>query len=368
MTDMDLSTLSDRAWERGRLSLAARLRRLRDKAWMIGQCAVAAGAAWAVATGVFGHPTPFFASIAAVLCLGTSYGQRLRRVVEVSVGCALGIGIADVFRSVAGSGAPQIVFVVAISMTAAILLDAGVLLINQAAVQAIVVITILPPGSNISRVFDALIGGGVALVAATIVPGAPLRHPREQASRVIRELARLLREARASAADIDTELAEDTLARAREIETLLNELRDAAREGLEVVRTSPFRRGQKENVRSIADIVGPLDRAIRNTRVLIRRIVVSARLGESMPPDYLDLLDRIADAEEAIADLLATNQPPYAVQQQLTEIAEATSHVSSPLTLSAAVVLGQTRSLVVDLLELAGVDPAEAGALVPRRD
>ena len=40
---MDLSTLGDRAWERGRLSVAARLRRLRDKAWMIGQCAVAAG-------------------------------------------------------------------------------------------------------------------------------------------------------------------------------------------------------------------------------------------------------------------------------------------------------------------------------------
>jgi uncharacterized membrane protein YgaE (UPF0421/DUF939 family) len=368
MTDVDLSTLSDRAWERGRLSLAARLRRLRDKAWMIGQCAVAAGAAWAVATEIFHHSTPFFASIAAVLCLGTSYGQRLRRVAEVSVGCAVGIGIADVFRTVAGGGAVQIAVVVALAMIAAILLDAGVLLINQAAVQAIVVITILPPGSNISRIFDALIGGGVALIAATVVPGAPLRHPREQAARVIREMARLLREARASAADLDTELAEDTLARAREIETLLNELRDAAREGLEVVRTSPFRRGQKENVRSIAEVVAPLDRAIRNTRVLIRRIVVSARLGETMPPDYLELLDRIADAEDAIADLLAANQPPYRVQEELTAIAEATSRASSPLTLSAAVVLGQIRSLVVDLLELAGVDPAEASTVVPPRE
>ena len=145
---MDLSTLSDRAWARGRLSLAARLRRLRDKAWMIGQCAVAAGLAWGVATKVFHHPTPFFASVAAVLCLGTSYGQRFRRVIEVSVGCAVGIGIADVFSSVAGRGGPQIVVVVALSMTAAILLDAGVLLINQAAVQAIVVTTILPPAAT----------------------------------------------------------------------------------------------------------------------------------------------------------------------------------------------------------------------------
>jgi uncharacterized membrane protein YgaE (UPF0421/DUF939 family) len=364
---VDLSTLSDTAWERGRLSLAARLRRLRDKAWVIGQCAVAAGAAWSVATKLFHHPTPFFASISAVLCLGTSYGQRVRRVAEVSVGCAVGIGVADVFRTVAGGGAVQIAVVVALAMAAAILLDAGVLLVNQAAVQAIVVITILPPGSNLSRVGDALIGGGVALVAATVVPGAPLRHPREQAARVIREMARLLREARESADEADTESAEGTLARVRETEELLNELRDAAREGLEVVRSSPFRRGRKEDVRSISDIVGPLDRALRNTRVLIRRIVVSARLGETMPPDYLDLLDRIAAAEEAIADRLAANQPPYDVQGQLVEIAEATGGASSPLTLSAAVVLGQMRSLVVDLLELAGVDPAEASSAIPSR-
>src|SRR5919199_4357523 len=96
-----VSALGDRAWARGRLSMRARLRRLRSKAWMIGQCALAAGAAWAVATRLFHHPTPFFAAVSAVLCLGTSYGQRLRRVAEVSVGCSVGIGVADLFTHVA---------------------------------------------------------------------------------------------------------------------------------------------------------------------------------------------------------------------------------------------------------------------------
>jgi uncharacterized membrane protein YgaE (UPF0421/DUF939 family) len=367
MIAVDVSTLSDRAWERGRLSAAARLRRLRSKAWMIGQCAIAAGVAWALATEVFDHPTPFFASVAAVLCLGTSYGQRVRRVAEVSVGCAVGIGIADLFNQVSGANGVQITLVVAIAMSAAILLDAGVLFISQAAVQAIVVTTILPPGSNVNRIVDALIGGGVALVAATVVPGAPLRRPREQAALAILEMARLLRAARESAEDADTESAEDTLARARETESLLNELRTAAREGLEVVRSSPFRRRRKDDIRLIADVVGPLDRAMRNTRVLIRRIVVSARLGETMPPDYLDLLDRIADAEDAIADRLAANEAPYPIQDRLLEIGRATSDASLALTLSAAVVLGQMRSLVVDLMELAGIDPAEASAAVPPR-
>lgn len=364
---MDLSTLSDRAWERGRLSVSARLRRLQSKAWVIGQCALAAGLAWVLATTVLGHRTPFFAPVAAVICLGTSYSQRLRRVAEVSVGCSVGIGVADLFTHLAGRGSWQIVAVVAVAMSAAVLLDAGVLLVNQAAVQSLIITTLVPLDGGLSRIEDALIGGAVALVAATVVPNAPLRRPREEAATVIRALARSLRAALESARDIDHEQASDTLDQAREMETLLNDLRAAASEGLEVVRSSPFRRGSKQQVRSITDIVGPVDRAIRNTRVLIRRIVVSARLGETMPPDYLFLLDELAQATDDIADRLGADNPPDTVQPRLTDIALATGDATEPLTLSAAVVLGQIRSLVVDLLELSGRTQHEAVSLVPAR-
>ena len=364
---MDLSTLGDRAWERGRLSVAARLRRLQSKAWMIGQCAISAGVAWVVGRYVFGHTTPFFAPIAAVVCLGTSYGQRLRRVAEVSVGVAVGIATADLFTHLVGHGAWQIALIVCIAMAAAVFLDAGVLFVNQAAVQSIVVATLLPLDGGVSRIVDALIGGTVALVAATIVPGAPLRRPRESAARVTVELARLLRSARESAGHGDQEQASDTLDRARETESSLNELRAAASEGLEVVRSSPFRRRARVHVRSIAQVVEPLDRALRNARVLIRRIEVGTRLEETMPPDYLELLDELADATEMIARELATGGPPVAAQARLTEIADLTGTASEPLTLSAAVVLGQLRSLVVDLLQLAGMSHHESISLVPPR-
>jgi uncharacterized membrane protein YgaE (UPF0421/DUF939 family) len=75
--------------------MGARVARLRSKAWQIGQAALAAGAAWFIAKDLLDHPTPFFAPIAAVVCLGTSYGQRLRRVVEVTFGVAIGVFIAD---------------------------------------------------------------------------------------------------------------------------------------------------------------------------------------------------------------------------------------------------------------------------------
>src|SRR4051812_34421673 len=67
------------ALARSRTSLDHRLERWRTKRWQIAQCAVAAGVAWFVAKDLLGHTAPFFAPVAAVVSLGTSYGQRLRR-------------------------------------------------------------------------------------------------------------------------------------------------------------------------------------------------------------------------------------------------------------------------------------------------
>ena len=64
----------DRAWSRGRTSLGTRAERLRSKSFAIVQCSLAAGVAWLIAKDLLGHDTPFFAPIAAVVSLGTSYG------------------------------------------------------------------------------------------------------------------------------------------------------------------------------------------------------------------------------------------------------------------------------------------------------
>ena len=94
----------DRLWARGQISVRARFARLADKRWQVLQCAAAAGIAWLIAADVFGHTTPFFAPVAAVVSLGTSYGQRLRRVAEVTTGVALGVLLADLLAILIGSG------------------------------------------------------------------------------------------------------------------------------------------------------------------------------------------------------------------------------------------------------------------------
>jgi len=44
-----------------------------------------------------GPPAPFFAPVAAIITLGFSFGQRLRRAVEVAIGVAVGVLVGDAF-------------------------------------------------------------------------------------------------------------------------------------------------------------------------------------------------------------------------------------------------------------------------------
>ncbi len=354
------------AFARGRTSLRTRRARLRAKSWQIGQCAVAAGVAWTIATEVFSHPTPFFAPIAAVVSLGTSYGQRLSRVAEVTVGVAIGVFVGDLLTHWLGSGGWQIALIVSLAMTTALLLGQGVLFVNQAAVQAIVVSTLVPtPDAAFIRWTDALIGGGVALVAAAVVPRAPLRRPREQAAVVMRKISLLLRAASQSILDGDVARSLSVLQDARHTDELVVELRAASDEGLSVVRSSPFRRRHRGRVQAMAELVEPLDFALRNTRVLVRRVAVACYRGEPIPASYAALLDDLADSTDDIADELDAGRQASSVRERLVALGRATSRVERTSDLSAEVILAQTRSLIADLLAVSGMDPLAATDQIP---
>jgi uncharacterized membrane protein YgaE (UPF0421/DUF939 family) len=353
---------------RSRTSLRARVGRVRAKAWVIGQCAIAAGIAWWLAADVFGHTLPFFAPIAAVVSLGTTYGQRHRRVLEVTVGVALGVLLGDVVTHLIGSGGPQIALIVACGMSIALLLDAGQLLLIQAAVQGIVVAALAPaPGDAILRWTDALIGGAVALVAATVVPRAPLRKPRDQAAVVVRKIADLLRSGADRLGDGDVELALAALRDARSTDPLIGELRAASEEGLSVVSSSPFRRRHGEQQRQLAELVEPLDVALRNTRVAVRRVAVACYRREPVPASYAALMRDLAGLADRVADELVANRMATRVIDDLIALGHATSQVEHSDDLSAEVILAQVRSIIADLLALCGMDPLEATDSIPLR-
>jgi len=356
----------DEALQRSRLSLGARLSRVRAKGWHIGQAAVAAGVAYWFASDVLGHPTPFFAPIAAVVSLGTSYGQRLRRVAEVTLGVAVGVLIADLLVLVLGSGAWQISLIVLLAMTIALLIDAGGLFVTQAAVQSIVVATLAPTsGQALLRWTDALVGGGVALVAATVVPRAPLRRPRDQAAHVVDTIAVLLRGAARGMREREVQATLDLLADARETEALIEELRAAAAEGLSVVRSSPFRARHRGPLRQLTELVEPLDLALRNTRVIVRRTAVAAYRRSPVPEEYAALCDELATALDEVAAELRADRTPAAVQPHLLRLAADSSRLPRSRELSAEVVLAQLRSIIADLLRMTGMGGLESTDALP---
>ncbi len=360
--------IAPQAARRSRASVRRRVERWRDRVFFIVQCALAAGVAWALARHVVGHQQPFFAPVAAMVCLGFSFGQRLRRVAEVMVGVSVGVGVGDLFVKFFGTGVTQIVFVIALAMSIAVLLGAGTLMTTQAGVQAAIVTTLLPhAGAGFSRWLDAVIGGVVALAAATIAPAAAIRRPRQQASEVLNELAAILIETAEGLRESDEDKVTDALRRARASESLLDELRSAAAEGVAVVRLSPFRRRHRGRVQQIADLVVPLDRAIRNIRVLVRRCAVSVWRDEKMPAEYPMLLERLADGVRLIAESLFEPHADVAAHRVLGELGRRTAVMPIPGSLSGVVVLGQIRSTIVDLLELTGTSYDEARELVPLR-
>lgn len=356
----------DRLWDRSRVSARSRVRRWQSKRWQIGQCAIAAAIAWLIAHDLLGHSTPFFAPVAAVVALGTSYGQRLRRVAEVTVGVAVGVFLADLLVSWIGSGWWQIGLIVALSMSAAFLVDRGQLLVTQAAVQSIVVATLLPdPGAAFTRWTDAVVGGGVALVAATVVPAAPLRRPREQAAVVMRKISALLRGAGEIMQDGEIERGFDLLADARSTDSLIRELQDAADEGLSVVASSPFRVRHRDDLRQMSELVEPLDRALRSTRVLVRQTAIAAYRRQPIPPSYALLALDLAAAAELAAAELGDDRMAIASRVPLLAVGQATGQVERSEILTAEAILAQLRSVVADLLMVSGLDQLESTDALP---
>src|SRR5919202_3338318 len=103
------------------------------------QTAVAACAAWFLSVLILGVNRPTFAPIAAVICLGLAVGERLRRAVELTLGVAFGVVLADLLISLVGVGAVQAGAVVVLAMSLAVFLGGGDLGGKEAAMSALII-------------------------------------------------------------------------------------------------------------------------------------------------------------------------------------------------------------------------------------
>jgi uncharacterized membrane protein YgaE (UPF0421/DUF939 family) len=348
---------------RFRRGVDQRVGALRFALWRILQVCVAAGLAWLIATEVFGHEQPFFAPIAVVLVLGLAIERRGRRAYEVALGVALGIGIADLIVVATGTGAWQLILVVGLAMAAAVLSGGGVLLVNQAAVSAVLVATLATPdvADSVNRFVDALIGGSIALAANALTPVDPVRLVRRHLEPLLARLSGTLIDIADGLEHSSKEEMVAALERARSLDPAVREMMIAVEAGLETISLSPIRRRSRGRVDQLAAAAEPIDLMIRNTRVLARAGVRAVDLDEHVPPLATEAIRDLAAAVRSLDQHLG-GAPRHSATRAaaLKAAASAGAALDETSNLAVSVIIAQVRATATDLLIGLGMSQDEA--------
>ena len=346
-----------------RLTARRALDRLRARAWPILQTAVAAVAAWYLAKLLVSEAQPVFASIAAVIALGATYGQRRERAVELIGGVVLGIGVADLLIAAIGSGPLQLGLLVVLAMSVAVVLGGGPVLVTEAAVSAILIVLIEPANSGFppTRLIEALAGGGVALaIAALAFPLNPILLVARSTQAIFADLGRTLEEVASALEERDGARAQAALEAARNIDEGVRELEESLTLGRETARFSPGRRSSRDEIERYARGIRHIDYAVRNTRVLARHVGRYLGAGGEPPPELADAIRALGYAVWALAAEFDRETPDGREVRLHASgaAARATESFEGNRDLGLAEIVGQVRSTAIDLVRAAEVGTA----------
>ena len=352
--------------------------RLRQRWVFVVEATAAATIAWLVDTWLIGNPQPFFAPAAALIVLGQVRGQRIRRAVEVILGVAGGVLVADVVARAFGPHTTWTIFtVILLTLTLAVAIGASTVSLVQAAVSALYLVVVAPPTHTAAplRFIDALVGGGVALVASQLTmardPVAPLVRESRQ---VFDELTSVLEDIAAALDRHDETAARDALDRARHANAAVERFQTAVVAAGEGLWLHVGRRRQLGGVHAIDAVTRQVDYALRNARVLARAGITLTRLPATPPPELSAALRLFAAAVRAVYTALAaelsrsSEVAQHHAEQAQTAVLDALRAAGrllpqgSPLSL--IMIVGQLRSTAIDLLRGAGVGDVEILARV----
>src|ERR1700733_685851 len=289
----------------GRAAVVEGLKRIRSVWFNLLQTSVAAGLAWYVAHDVLAHPQPFFAPIAAAVSLSTSNVLRAQRAIQMIVGVTLGIGTGALVQGLLGPGTLSITVAALIALLAAVFIGQGyigqgMMFANQTVVSSILVLALYRSGVGWERIYDALIGGGLAIVVAVLLfPANPLVVLRSARIEVLRTLHSVLTRTGDIAAGRRIAARDWPLPAVDRVHEQLGGLIQARTTARQVVRVAPRRWGLRNAVEA-ADHQG-LHLALLAGSVLqlARAVVPASRSG----PD--GCCDRLPQPAEAVLSDLA---------------------------------------------------------------
>jgi uncharacterized membrane protein YgaE (UPF0421/DUF939 family) len=354
--------LMEQAAEASRAGLRSRRERVIAVARPILQTSVAASAAWLIATELVGHTQPFFAPISAVVTLGLTVGERRRRAVELAIGVAVGIAIADLLVAAIGTGTWQIGVVCGLAMLAATLVGGGPLLASQAGASAVLVATLQPPeGFDFGRALDALVGSGTALaVGSLLLPVDPVRLVRDGLGPVLDRLAAALHSIADALEQRDAREAERALTAVDRVDALYDHLSATLGAAGDAARISLGRRGTLNRLERYVAAVGEVGLAIDNARALARGALRAIALEDSIPPEVTAAIRELATSARELGSLLDEGNVKPSREAALRAVRLANAVLAETTNLSALHIVGQVRLVAVDLLRAGGMPRAEA--------
>lgn len=342
------------------------------------QMTVAGVGAYAIADQLLGHEDPLFAAIAALIALGFTKEPRMRKVIEVAVGCTLGILIGDLLLHQLGSNLGTAALVLFISIMLARFLDSGPVLAMQMGLQALLVVLIPPPEAAalgpFTRSLDAIVGGAVAMTITLLTPKDPRREPISELKSVVDAMTASLRDVAEAVRSSDSRQAWHSLIRCRGLQPQIDDLRDAVRSAKELTAFSPAYRKHRHYVRRMADVADHVDLSVRSMRVVARRIISTldnATLSDEAVDNLSAVLDEFADCSLLLS--LAVTEPGPAYSRRMNTAEEALSALAQQLhpkplgigTLEGETVVLLLRTLVVDMLQAAGASHRDAQEQLP---
>ena len=331
------------------------------------QASLAAVAAWLVAHRLLGHPQPFFAPIAAAISLSTSHVQRSRRIAQMVAGVLMGIAVAELLRPVLGSSAGALGLTVLVTMVIALAIGVGffgdgMMFPNQAAVSAVLVVTLHKHGTGAERAVDVLVGGAVALVVGVgLFPADPRALLADSEQDLLATLARRL-------ATVSDQLAAGTtpdddwiLAAGHEIHRALAAMARTRQTARVNVRVAPRRFGLRPAVDAEIRRTARLD-LLANAVLSLLRAATLRRDGQTIPPPALQ--DQIGALGSAIARLTDAPRPwPAELLLQLeASAAEIVDDVTRRPIDHGLVVASILRATARDLLDVIEVVPVNRAA------
>lgn len=353
---------------------ASRVRSALIPAALSSLCAVLA---YVFAELVLGHEDPLFAATAALIALGFNRDPKVRKVIEVAVGCTLGILIGDLMQAGLGQGYWQAVLVVFTSILVARFIDPSATFTLQMSLQSILVV-LLPAaeGGPFTRSQDAIVGGLIALLVTLLSP----RSLRKDAASGLRELyttlTRSLRDCSEALRSHESRTAWMGLVACRSTQTAVDNLRKDVHNAQEVATFSPIQRRSRSDLEETAHTVEKSDLAVRSLRVVARRVISvidNGALDEEGTTLLADWFDEAADAVGILGRSLG--EPSAAGRHRSLSVARgALGGAAARLdpaelgagTLHSEALVMLLRPMMVDLIEATGASHDEAVGYLPR--